>query len=47
MKPTLPITLYPQIREGSTPVNQLHLTALISGASIFALFTLYFGKKED
>lgn len=28
MEPTLPINLYPQVRDGSTPVNQLCLTAV-------------------
>ncbi len=46
-EPTLPINLYLQVRDGSTPVINSISLLLISGTSILALFNLYFSKKED
>lgn len=44
---TLPINLYLQVRDGSTPVINAISFLLIVGTSIFALANLYFSKKEE
>ena len=46
-EPTLPINLYLQVRDGSTPVINSISLLLIAGTSCLALFNLYFSKKED
>jgi len=46
-EPTLPINLYLQVRDGSTPVINAISLLLISGTSCLALCNLYFSKKED
>ncbi len=46
-EPTLPINLYLQVRDGSTPVINAISLLLITGTSCLALFNLYFSKKED
>lgn len=46
-EPTLPINLYLQVRDGSTPVINSISLLLITGTSCLALFNLYFSKKED
>jgi spermidine/putrescine transport system permease protein len=43
---TLPINLYLQVRDGSTPVINSISFLLITGTSILALANLYFSKKE-
>ena len=43
---TLPINLYLQVRDGSTPVINAISFLLIVGTSILALLNLYFSKKE-
>ncbi|MFY9705500.1 MAG: ABC transporter permease [Desulfobacterales bacterium] len=43
---TLPINLYLQVRDGSTPVINAISFLLIVGTSLLALVNLYFGKKE-
>ena len=43
---TLPINLYLQVRDGSTPVINAISFLLIVGTSIGALANLYFSKKE-
>jgi len=44
---TLPITLYLQVRDGSTPVINAISFLLIVSTSIFAVANLYFSKKEE
>ena len=44
---TLPINLYQQVRDGSTPVINAISFLLIISTSIIAVATLYGGKKED
>ena len=46
-EPTLPINLYLQVRDGSTPVINAISLMLITGTSCLALINLYFSKKED
>ena len=43
---TLPINLYLQVRDGSTPVINAISFLLIVGTSLLAMVNLYFGKKE-
>ena len=43
---TLPINLYLQVRDGSTPVINAISFLLIVGTSLAALVNLYFSKKE-
>ena len=45
-EPTLPVNLYLQVRDGSTPVINAISLCLILGTSILALVNLYFSKKE-
>ncbi len=45
--PTLPINLYLQVRDGSTPVINAVSLMLIVGTSLLALVNLYFTKKEE
>lgn len=45
-RPTLPIILYQQVRDGSTPVINAISFILIVSASIIAVANLYYGKKE-
>lgn len=45
-EPTLPINLYLQVRDGSTPVINAISLLLITGTSCLALLNLYFSKKE-
>lgn len=44
---TLPINLYLQVRDGSTPVINAISFLLIVGTSLAALANLYFSKKEE
>lgn len=44
---TLPINLYLQVRDGSTPVINAISFLLIVGTSLAAIANLYFSKKED
>jgi len=44
---TLPINLYLQVRDGSTPVINAISFLLIVGTSLIALANLYFSKKSD
>jgi spermidine/putrescine transport system permease protein len=44
---TLPINLYLQVRDGSTPVINAISFLLIAGTSILALANLYFSRKKD
>ena len=46
-EPTLPINLYLQVRDGSTPVINAVSLLLIVGTSLMALVNLYFTKKGD
>jgi len=46
-EPTLPINLYLQVRDGSTPVINSISFLLIVGTSLLALANLYFSKKKD
>jgi len=46
-EPTLPINLYLQVRDGSTPVINAVSLMLIVGTSLMALVNLYFTKKEE
>lgn len=46
-EPTLPINLYLQVRDGSTPVINAISFLLILGTSMLALANLYFSKKEQ
>ena len=43
---TLPVNLYLQVRDGSTPVINAISLLLIVGTSLLAMVNLYFGKKE-
>ena len=45
-QPTLPINLYLQVRDGSTPVINSISLLLIVGTSFLALANLYFDRKE-
>jgi len=45
-RPTLPIILYHQVRDGSTPVINAISFILIVSASIIAVANLYYRKKE-
>ena len=45
-EPTLPINLYLQVRDGSTPVINAISLLLIVGTSLLALVNLYFGKER-
>lgn len=45
-EPTLPINLYLQVRDGSTPVINAISFLLIVGTSLAALANLYFSKKK-
>jgi spermidine/putrescine transport system permease protein len=45
-QPTLPINLYLQVRDGSTPVINAISLLLIIGTSILALTNLYIDRKE-
>ena len=45
-EPTLPINLYLQVRDGSTPVINAISLLLIVGTSIMALVNLYFSKDQ-
>lgn len=45
-KPTLPINLYLQVRDGSTPVINAISFLLIVGTSCLALINLFFNKKD-
>jgi len=45
-EPTLPVNLYLQVRDGSTPVINAVSFLLILGTSTLALANLYFSKKE-
>lgn len=44
---TLPINLYLQVRDGSTPVINAISALLIGGTSLLALVNLYFSKPDD
>ena len=44
---TLPINLYLQVRDGSTPVINAISFLLIAGTSVLALANLYFSRKKD
>lgn len=44
---TLPINLYLQVRDGSTPVINAISFLLILSTSVFAVANLYFSKKEE
>ena len=44
---TLPINMYMQVRDGSTPVINAISFLLITGTSIFAVANLYLGKKKE
>jgi len=46
-QPTLPINLYLQVRDGSTPVINAISLLLIVGTSILALANLYFDRKNS
>ena len=46
-KPTLPINLYLQVRDGSTPVINAISLLLIVGTFCLALVNLYFTKEKD
>jgi len=45
-RPTLPINMYLQVRDGSTPVINAISFLLIVGTSIFAVINLYSGNKK-
>jgi len=45
-QPTLPIILYQQVRDGSTPVINAISFILIVSVSIIAVANLYYGSKE-
>lgn len=45
-QPTLPIILYQQVRDGSTPVINAISFILIVSVSIVAVMNLYYGSKE-
>ena len=44
---TLPITLYLQVRDGSTPVINAISFLLIVGTSMLALINLTFSRKKE
>ena len=44
---TLPINLYLQVRDGSTPVINAISLLLIAGTSTLALANLYFSRKKE
>jgi len=44
---TLPINMYMQVRDGSTPVINAISFLLIAGTSVFAVANLYLRKKEE
>jgi len=44
---TLPINLYLQVRDGSTPVINAISFLLIVGTSLIALANLYFSRKAE
>jgi len=46
-EPTLPVNLYLQVRDGSTPVINAVSLLLVVGTSLLALVNLYFTKRED
>jgi spermidine/putrescine transport system permease protein len=46
-EPTLPINLYLQVRDGSTPVINAVSLMLIVGTSLLALVNFYFTRKTD
>ncbi|WP_419787105.1 ABC transporter permease [Pseudodesulfovibrio sp.] len=46
-EPTLPVNLYLQVRDGSTPVINAVSLMLVVGTSLLALVNLYFTKRED
>lgn len=46
-RPTLPIILYQQVRDGSTPVINAISFILIVSVSIIAVANLYYRKKEE
>ncbi|NDV27465.1 ABC transporter permease [Desulfovibrio sp. JC010] len=46
-EPTLPINLYLQVRDGSTPVINAVSLLLIVGTSLLALCNLYFSKRGE
>ena len=46
-EPTLPINLYLQVRDGSTPVINAISFLMIVGTSLLALANLYFSRKRD
>ncbi len=46
-EPTLPINLYLQVRDGSTPVINAVSLLLIMGTSLLAVVNFYFTKKEN
>jgi spermidine/putrescine transport system permease protein len=46
-EPTLPINLYLQVRDGSTPVINAVSLMLIVGTSLLALINFYFARKTD
>ena len=46
-EPTLPINLYLQVRDGSTPVINAISFLMIVGTSLLALANLYFSKKKE
>lgn len=46
-EPTLPINLYLQVRDGSTPVINAISLLLIVGTSILALVNVYFSKGRE
>jgi spermidine/putrescine transport system permease protein len=44
---TLPVNLYLQVRDGSTPVINAISFLLISGTSLVALVNLYFSRSSE
>lgn len=44
---TLPINMYMQVRDGSTPVINAISFLLITGTSLFAVANLYLGRKKE
>ncbi len=44
---TLPINLYLQVRDGSTPVINAISVLMIGGTSLLALVNLYFSKRDN
>ena len=45
-EPTFPITLYLQVRDGSTPVINAASFILMLGTGVFALANLFFSRRE-